>query len=378
MFFRMIQGNLSTPEDVVVELIDFYLMDIGSSSFTSFTWGPEVTDYFEKNPELLIMDGVRTGCLHSHHTMPTFFSGEDMDDLVINTRSPEVDYYMSVIINTHGEWKSRIAFRIKESVTQQVKSTFANTLPNYQNWKTNRKTAFEETVLYMLNMEIVDEGLGEDGKALVDRFQELTNRKKTKEEEERLERLKHIPSGSQASLFPKDKPAVEQSAEDIERQNDVLMGKLMAASMTWEGGLDSAIQAFRKKTTSQEGRVYPFTVSIHADAVCENATNVIATFEGNMVSLNYTLDILSDLYDTLVEEYLQDGNGTAETQPDDDPIDLFLSALDKNMEKMDVNGHLQDPVEVEQEVSEQEKQEFNYNSTENRNGKSGQSRFSKN
>src|SRR5258705_3362311 len=243
-FFRMLQGSLEKPGEIVIEMIDFFLMDLGSSAFTSFKYTPEITEYQMENPHL-IEDGVRTGCLHSHHTMRTFFSGEDIDDLVINTRDESVDFYLSTIVNVDGEWISRIAFRMKDVVEKSISSKFLSKLMKSAKIL-NRKETTEEQTLYMILLEVIQEEYV-DTEIRIEALKEASRPK--------FDDLRRIPTGGtesgrsihetyqgengwqgvQARLFDKDAP--EELSEAQEEEQDQFLGMLMTGTVAFKDGL---------------------------------------------------------------------------------------------------------------------------------------------
>lgn len=354
LFFRMIEGSLDKPQAIVIEVLDFFLMDIGSSSFTSFQWGPEVTGYYDENPELL-EEGIRTGCLHSHHNMGTFYSGEDVDDLVINTKDQEVDYYLTMIINTRGEWISRIGFRAEQEVITKTRARFWSKVLG-QGWKNFKPEVEKQLILCMIPLNVEIEGYS----GVHERFQAVQAEKYKTSSNTYSERSVGFQSDfrnpeykwgdkgdNQIPLFDKVKgPSEEdQTAKDkADLKIDILMGKLFAASISFEGGLDAAVHSFRKTAINQFTKEpLENTIMLHGEAVVRNASDILRTQEGYDVSATYVMEMLDDLRDILYEEYVEDDDqkeqkallAAGDTKPDGGEMEMFCDILDIAIEDMD-------------------------------------------
>lgn len=91
------------------------LMDIGKPGYTEFENGTDIAEYVIKNPSVM---NYRMGLIHSHNTMPTFFSGEDNDELRRNTRIGDSSYYFSLIVNNKLDVSSRLTKRLKTGNVQ--------------------------------------------------------------------------------------------------------------------------------------------------------------------------------------------------------------------------------------------------------------------
>lgn len=90
-------------------------MDKGTSAYTEFSTDPSIVGYMMKNKHLLKM---KQGLIHSHNTMPTFFSGEDWSEL--DETSSQHNFYLSLIINNFNEFTAKVAF------TGKVKTQISN------------------------------------------------------------------------------------------------------------------------------------------------------------------------------------------------------------------------------------------------------------
>lgn len=93
LFYEEVSGSLFNS-DLVLRAKHIYLLDIGSSSYTSGSVDMELLDFFEEVPEA---EDMRRGFIHTHHNMKAYFSGTDMSELYDNTK--HYDYYLSLIVN---------------------------------------------------------------------------------------------------------------------------------------------------------------------------------------------------------------------------------------------------------------------------------------
>ena len=106
LFYEQLEGELKDPANLVIEARDIYLMDIGSHSYTAGSInGDNVIQMYESIPNA---DRMRQGLIHTHHTMTTFFSGTDMDELHDNTELH--NYYVSLIVNLKGEYTAMLSY----------------------------------------------------------------------------------------------------------------------------------------------------------------------------------------------------------------------------------------------------------------------------
>lgn len=88
-------GSLEDPDNMIVNITDFILLDIGTSGATDIQpTGEQIVDIYSERPHLM---GKSFGCLHTHHSMGLFFSGTDTDTLLES--APQFDMFVSVIVN---------------------------------------------------------------------------------------------------------------------------------------------------------------------------------------------------------------------------------------------------------------------------------------
>jgi len=112
VLFYDLQGEVSDPTSFVATCISIFPMDIGSTGFTDFKHNtPEFLTFMKENNLLRL----KRGLIHSHHNMGTFFSGEDVDEMEINTAT--VSPYVSLIVNNKGEFTARASYKANISTT---------------------------------------------------------------------------------------------------------------------------------------------------------------------------------------------------------------------------------------------------------------------
>jgi hypothetical protein len=94
LFYTMV-GEFPNIQKITLE--EIFLMDKGSSVYTSYEFDSNIVNYIMDNPKL---SECNIGHIHSHNTMSTFFSGTDMDELKENCFN-HINY-LSVIVNNMG------------------------------------------------------------------------------------------------------------------------------------------------------------------------------------------------------------------------------------------------------------------------------------
>lgn len=187
---------------------EFYLMDIGSSTFTGYDYEPEFISLLMNNPRLL---KLKKGHIHSHNTMNVFFSGTDTDE--IRDNSEFHNYYFSLIVNNKNEMTAKVAFRGK----QTIKSA---TSYSYKGDNGNEKTGFYETttendVCYVYNC-IIDNSFHND---LMKKYQDIKSKVTTPV----LSESNTVTGtyGTDTELpFPNTKKVSKYSTKDFSWEND--------------------------------------------------------------------------------------------------------------------------------------------------------------
>lgn len=108
LFFKVLEGSIESPSEMVMRADYIYPMDIGTSGWTEFNYGSEYLEAFDLLP--LIEDDVvvyKPALVHSHHAMEAFFSGTDWETL--HEQAPNNNYFLSLIVNYKCKPVAKIA-----------------------------------------------------------------------------------------------------------------------------------------------------------------------------------------------------------------------------------------------------------------------------
>ncbi len=117
LFYSIVSGDISEPETLVLRANKIYLMDIGVGTYTEFTPDESIVDFYDKYPDSV---NQKWGMIHTHHSMQTFFSGTDTDELVSNAGSH--NFYLSLIVNHKSDFCAKIGIAVE--VESEVKNKF--------------------------------------------------------------------------------------------------------------------------------------------------------------------------------------------------------------------------------------------------------------
>lgn len=133
LFYKLINGDIDKPDELVLKAHSMFPMDIGSEAYTEATLDAEsVCDSWESVKEHVGNDengnpiydidypAWKQGLIHTHHSMETFFSGTDMDEL--HQTTPMHNYYLSLIVNFNGNWTAKVAYIAKHQTKINYKS----------------------------------------------------------------------------------------------------------------------------------------------------------------------------------------------------------------------------------------------------------------
>lgn len=158
--------------DLVIKCVDFYIMDIGVSTYTEFDMNPDVIAYMCSNPELL---DCQMGLIHSHNNMPTFFSGTDVATL--KEEGVDRNNFVSLIVNNAGNYTAAITRRIKRY--SQIKDMLTYEFfgdGEKQDAKEYNQDGVEEIEWFYLNIEKEGEKYSFDD--ISTRLEEISRQKK--------------------------------------------------------------------------------------------------------------------------------------------------------------------------------------------------------
>ena len=106
--------------NLVINCVDIFVMDIGSGSYTDFNMNPDVINYMCNNQELL---ECQIGLIHSHDVMPTFFSSTDTSTL--RDQGNDMNNFVSLIVNNEGTYSAAITRKINlRNITETLSFEF--------------------------------------------------------------------------------------------------------------------------------------------------------------------------------------------------------------------------------------------------------------
>lgn len=119
LFYDVINGDYD--KDLKIKAVDVLPLNQGSGAETSYTECPEIMTYQIENN---LMD-CKTGLIHSHHNMQTFFSGTDLNTL--ESEGKEKVHFLSLIINNAGIYNAAFTKKVKYTgKLKEINTTFNN------------------------------------------------------------------------------------------------------------------------------------------------------------------------------------------------------------------------------------------------------------
>ena len=168
LFYQPI-GDIKDLSTFKIIAKDVYLMDIGTSSYTEYSFNESIVNFYDKFPEAM---NYKIAHIHSHNSMNSFFSSTDNDELKDNAKN--YNYYLSLIVNNKMDMVAKLAMA--------GKSTQILTLKDNNGLLFNLNTK-EKSIIGTINVNVFpfDENLTEIEK----RVKELKDKEKEKEEERR-------------------------------------------------------------------------------------------------------------------------------------------------------------------------------------------------
>lgn len=105
LLYDVVSGDPGDPENFVLEAKHIFLMDIGTAAYTEYETDEDIVELYEEVEGAMEM---KTGHIHTHHNMKTFFSGTDTSELQDNV--DKHNYYLSLIVNMGGVYSAKVAF----------------------------------------------------------------------------------------------------------------------------------------------------------------------------------------------------------------------------------------------------------------------------
>lgn len=148
-WYKIVSGSINDPSTLVCRAIDITPMNIGSGAYTEFDYNLNdayVMKFMDKminDPSLII------GNIHSHNSMPCFFSGTDKDDLETNSKTNAG--YLSFIVNykhdIEKDWCAKIGIFGQEEVkgTITTRKNYNRTL-SFNSWDASKVVPVDESV----------------------------------------------------------------------------------------------------------------------------------------------------------------------------------------------------------------------------------------
>ena len=116
VLFYTVEGSFE--EGLTVHCNDFCLMDIGSGSYTEFDESPDIAGYLVEHDLL----DCHLGLMHSHDSMPTFFSSTDTSTL--QEEGSYKNNFVSLIVNNAGQYTAAITRHVYSEVKSNVSYTY--------------------------------------------------------------------------------------------------------------------------------------------------------------------------------------------------------------------------------------------------------------
>lgn len=168
LFYQPI-GDIKDLSTFKIIAKDVYLMDIGTSSYTEYSFNESIMNFYDKFPEAM---NYKIAHIHSHNSMNSFFSSTDNDELKDNAKN--YNYYLSLIVNNKMDMVAKLAMA--------GKSTQILTLKDNNGLLFNLDIK-EKPIIGTINVNVFpfDENITEIEK----RVKELKDKEKEKEEERR-------------------------------------------------------------------------------------------------------------------------------------------------------------------------------------------------
>ena len=149
LLYDVIKGNPSKPETFELEAKHIFLMDIGSAAYTEYEADGDIVDIYDNIPEAMQW---KTGHIHTHHDMTTYFSGTDMDELHGNV--DKHNYYLSLIVAFNGSYTAKVVFLSNMETTSKM--TYLDDSGATKNFKQKKV----EKHMVVINMRILFAELG--------------------------------------------------------------------------------------------------------------------------------------------------------------------------------------------------------------------------
>ena len=168
--FYTVTGSFE-DEDIEFTAVDFFLQDIGDSTYTSFENESEFASYMLEHDLL----DCYTGLMHSHHNMSTFFSNTDMSTL--EREGMQRTHFLSLIVNNAGVYNAYVTKKIKVVTRGEQKCSYETYNGQVVDEGVPEDVTIEEYTLEYYKLEVEREIVENDMSELDSRFDEIKTRK---------------------------------------------------------------------------------------------------------------------------------------------------------------------------------------------------------
>jgi hypothetical protein len=157
LFYRVLKGDISDISNLHIEAFDFLLMDVGSGAATNYDLSKVVLTYMlQKDLDLGV--NCYMGHIHSHHSMQSYFSSVDEDELCLN--APQHNAYLSVIVNCRDEVVAKLAqvMEVNTGVSISTYKDFKGIVVKAENpaEQKNRIVSYNAVIKFEENLNIAE------------------------------------------------------------------------------------------------------------------------------------------------------------------------------------------------------------------------------
>lgn len=157
VLFYKVSGSFE-DKSLLITCVDIFQMDEGTGGYTEYDMSSDVCTYICDHPELMEVVGIYQGLIHSHASMPTFFSGTDTNTL--RTEGNDMNHFVSLIVNNAGKYTAGITRKVK--VKQAINEEFS-----YPTWGNNSNSGnkvfvVEKEYIQWFNLDIEIEKVSSD------------------------------------------------------------------------------------------------------------------------------------------------------------------------------------------------------------------------
>lgn len=154
VLFYTVEGSFE--EGLTVHCKDICLMDIGSATYTEFYTSPDVARYMVDHDLL----DCHMALVHSHQSMPTFFSSTDTSTL--QEEGSDRNNFVSLIVNNAGTYTAAITRHVYAEVKNNTSYTyemFGDGPVSGTEEGTERKECIEYFMMNVIKPDVVEDPL---------------------------------------------------------------------------------------------------------------------------------------------------------------------------------------------------------------------------